>query len=368
MVNRVYGLDILRAFAILFVIYSHSFFLIIDHINERAYQIFSLDGVTLFFVLSGFLIGGILLKTIDQTEFRFRNLLHFWIRRWFRTLPNYYFMLVLLIMIALIREVQLPDNLLSYVVFLQNFSTPHPTFFPEAWSLTVEEWFYLFIPFGLFLTIRLRSVNKKYLVLYWSIGIIIAVTSFRIYRAIHYGFPDLETWDLYQRKLVITRLDSIMFGLLAAWLSFYHRASWIRNKKILLFAGIVLLFIPSFVSFFSGNNMFFLNYLSLTITSLGTFLLLPALSELKNGKGPAYHFLTYVSVISYSMYLVNFSLIQLGIIPSLTGVLAKITKDHLIISIIRYSLYWIMTFVMAHLLYRFYEKPMMHLRERFRSN
>ena len=92
--NRIYGLDILRAFAILFVLYSHAFFLIMDHVNERVYNLLSLDGVTLFFVLSGFLIGGILIRTIENKGFGFKELLNFWTRRWFRTLPNYFLMLM----------------------------------------------------------------------------------------------------------------------------------------------------------------------------------------------------------------------------------------------------------------------------------
>jgi peptidoglycan/LPS O-acetylase OafA/YrhL len=364
--GRIYGLDILRAFAILLVIYSHSFFLIVDHINEKTYNFFSLDGVTLFFVLSGFLIGGILLKTIHSSSFNFRDLLQFWIRRWFRTLPNYFFMLLLLIILALFSGKVLPANLSSYFFFFQNFNTPHPSFFPEAWSLSVEEWFYLTIPFGLFISVRLKPVYYKEIILIWIIGIILLVSALRIYRAIHISFPDFESWDNYQRKLVITRLDSIMYGFLGAWIAYFYKDSWLRWKYIFVFPGLILLFIPQ-VNAYWGNTMTFNNFYSLSLTSIGTFLLLPALSDLKSGKGPIYRFLTFVSIISYSMYLVNFSLVQLTIIPSLTGILILFTKNHLIISIIRYLLYWGLTFILSYALYKFYEKPMMQLREKFRK-
>ena|SRR4030067_605713 len=88
--NRVYGLDILRAFAILFVAYGHGSAILGDHINKTIYYFPIFNGVVMFFVLSGFLIGGILLKVINQTEFNKKDLFNFWIRRWFRTLPNYY--------------------------------------------------------------------------------------------------------------------------------------------------------------------------------------------------------------------------------------------------------------------------------------
>lgn len=363
--GRIYGLDILRAFAILFVIYSHSFFLIIDHVNEKVYNMLSLDGVTLFFVLSGFLIGGILLKTIGTTPFGFSDLFRFWIRRWFRTLPNYFFMLLLLLLLAAILLKPGPESPLSYFLFLQNFLKPHPGFFPEAWSLSVEEWFYFMVPVILFLHLTITRHNKKKTLLGWIITIIILVTALRIYRAVNLDIPDFESWDNLQRKLVVTRLDSIMFGFLGAWLSYFHEETWNRWKRPLLIIGLILLFIPAMLGSILGKNLFYLQYFSLTVTSVATLLLLPALSGLRHGQGKIYRFLSFVSVISYSMYLVNFSLVQLTIIPSLTGPITSLTHNHLIISIIRYVLYWALTFLLSYLMYRFWEKPMMKLRERF---
>jgi len=337
-------------------------------VNERVYNLFSFDGVTIFFVLSGFLIGGILLRTLHSTPFSFRDLLQFWIRRWFRTLPNYFFMLLLLILLALSTGKVLPGSLISYFFFLQNFSSPHPSFFPEAWSLSVEEWFYLTIPLGLFISIQIKENYRKQIVLAWIIGIILLVTALRIYRSIHFGYADFESWDNYQRKLVITRLDSIMYGFMGAWLRYFYKDIWLCWKKPLLLLGICMLFCPQLIEAFQGENMTFNNFFTLSVTSIGTLFLLPALSELKSGKGLTYRFLTFVSVVSYSMYLVNFSLVQLSIIPSLTGAIVFFTKNHLIISIIRYILYWGFTLVLSHLLYKFYEKPMMLLRERFRHS
>ncbi|MBK7029993.1 MAG: acyltransferase [Bacteroidales bacterium] len=366
--NRIYELDILRAFAILFVLYSHAFFLVIDHVNEKAYNILSLDGVTIFFVLSGFLIGGILLRTINQTDFNWNNLLEFWIRRWFRTLPNYFLMLILLTLITVFSASGIGNSITSYFFFLQNFASPHPAFFPEAWSLTVEEWFYLLIPLGLYITLKISKNHRKTIVLAWIIFLILLVTGIRIYRALTLYIPDFETWDHLQRKIVITRLDSIMYGFLGAWVNFYFPVFWKAGKRNWLFLGLILLVFPMGVDFFLGKNLFFLNYFSLIMTSAGTLLMLPYLSEWKTGKGFIYRFLTFVSITSYSMYLVNFSLVQLRIIPSLTPVIVAITKNHLVISCIRYFLYWGLTFMLSYLLYRFYEKPFTSLRDHFRKS
>ena len=158
-----------------------------------------------------------------------------------------------------------------------------------------------------------------------------------------------------------------MFGFLGAWLAFFYNDFWLRWKKTLAIMGIALLFIPQVIGALPAVNMNFNNFCSLTLTSIGTFFLLPSLSELRTGKGFFYRFLTFVSIVSYSMYLVNFSLVQLTIIPSLTGTIIMFTRNHLVISVIRYLLYWILTFGLSYIMYSFYEKPMMQLRERFRK-
>ena len=363
--NRIYGLDILRAFAILFVLYSHAFFLIMDHVNERVYNLLSLDGVTLFFVLSGFLIGGILIRTIENKGFGFKELLNFWTRRWFRTLPNYFLMLIVLVLIALVTGKE-TGSLARYFFFLQNFSGPHPAFFPEAWSLTVEEWFYLLIPAGLFLSLIITGKHKSTTILAWITAILFLVTAYRTYRAVTLDIPDFDSWDQLQRKIVLTRLDSIMYGFLGAWMAFYRPVYWFKYRKLLFIAGILLLLTPVVFEFFMGKVLIFLNYFSLPLTSLATLLMLPMLSVIRTGKGKISKFLTFVSMISYSMYLVNFSLVQLTIVPALTPIIIKITTNHLIISLIRVSCYWGFTFILSYLMYRFYENPMMNLRDKIK--
>ena len=66
--GRVYGLDILRAFAILFVVYGHGCFILGKMVDPKWIVFPIFDGVSLFFVLSGFLIGGILIRTLERHE------------------------------------------------------------------------------------------------------------------------------------------------------------------------------------------------------------------------------------------------------------------------------------------------------------
>ena len=94
--KRIYGLDILRALAILFVVVGHGKFLLPTKLYFL-HEAFVFDGVSIFFVLSGFLIGGILIKLLDKSQPAKELLVDFWIRRWFRTLPNYFLVLFILL-------------------------------------------------------------------------------------------------------------------------------------------------------------------------------------------------------------------------------------------------------------------------------
>ena len=161
--KRNYGLDIIRSIAILLVVVSHcTYFLEIESDNPMILilRILGAVGVDLFFLLSGFLIGGILLKLIENNQIQFSNLIIFWKRRWFRTLPNYFLILIVNIIIVLLLQDDLPENILLFFLFLQNITSSHPDFFTEAWSLSIEEYAYLILPL-IFYTLFLLFKNLK---------------------------------------------------------------------------------------------------------------------------------------------------------------------------------------------------------------
>ena len=367
--NRIYGLDILRAFAILFVVFGHGYNLITNHVTVPGYFFPILDGVTLFFVLSGFLIGGILLKEIHRTEFEAKDLFNFWKRRWFRTLPNYVLLLTIMLVLRLVMHLVIDKPMplstwetIKYYLFLQSFAEPHPNFFPELWSLCVEEWFYLLIPFSLFLIINYVKIDKKNAVVLVIGIVILAVTIFRFYRAGTVDLSDQKNWILYMNNLVVTRLDSIMFGVLGAFVKWYYPERWKQKIRLLFFLGISILFYSHFNDLFGDRRITI--YWSLTLAPIGTLLMLPFLDSVQSGKGFIHRWITHISIISYSMYLLNLTPIQFYLMPFMNKAL-HIPKDHTLTSdAFQYLLFWLLTIVLSTMLYRYFEKPATALREK----
>ena len=139
--NRIFGLDLMRFFAIVFVVFGHIWYVFPQLHFMGHIWVF---GVEVFFVLSGFLIGGILIKVLEK-EVSKRALYNFWVRRWFRTLPNYYlFLLINIIAFSYFKDSYQWNY--SYLFFLQNLAWMPERFFSVSWSLAVEEWFYLIVP------------------------------------------------------------------------------------------------------------------------------------------------------------------------------------------------------------------------------
>jgi peptidoglycan/LPS O-acetylase OafA/YrhL len=363
--SRVFGLDVLRAFAILCVVYEHGYGLLHHAISRQSYFLPVFDGVTIFFVLSGFLIGRILLRTMAKDDLSGGMMLEFWVRRWCRTLPNYLLILSLLVVAAQLSGEPQAGGLTSYFLFSQNIAAPPPDFFPESWSLSVEEWFYLLLPITLYLSRKLGLFDRRRQALLWIVAIIIAVTALRIYRTHHFGYASHDDWDSALRKQVVTRLDSLMFGVLGAHLCLYHADKWHRSANAAFIAGIALLLFDK-AFYLHTQSMLYLNYFSLTLTAVGTLLLLPRLSALRRDGGWVVRGITCISLISYSMYLLNYTPVQQFILPLvMRHVMEVLWRFNDYTLLIKYTIYWLLTLGCSTMLYRYFERPMTALRERW---
>ena len=363
--KRIFGLDIMRAVAILMVVSAHAVW-IFPQSKNLATDLMSLAGVIgveIFFVLSGFLIGRLIYKLFTAPEFRFKDVTYFWIRRWFRTLPNYYLILVFNIILAIVLSTSLPDNLWQYFIFMQNFAWEMPLFFGESWSLPIEEFAYIVGPLLLYLVMLLKLKIKKSR-LFVSITILIILFFFCTKVIYNYKFQntDMIFWNVNLKAVTIYRIDAIYYGVLAAYISLVKPKVW-KNYRFLFFIIGALMFLGLNViipmkQIFIESHPFFWNVLYLPINSIAIGFILPLLSQIKSAPKFIVVPITVISLISYSMYLIHYSVVmQLmkHFIPT-EGYPISILFVYLLI-------YIVITFILSYLLYVLFERPMTNLRD-----
>lgn len=358
--NRIIGLDLVRFIAIFYVFWQHGLLLIPDEL-KKYYSIltfFPVDGVSIFFVLSGFLIGKILLKSVLYNKFTFKDLIFFWLRRWMRTLPNYFVVLFIL----LICTFKIWDYNFLYFIFSQNLFYKHPEFFMVAWSLSVEEWFYFLFPFFVFFNIYFFKMKDNAIIF----SIIIFILLPLILRIINEFFLIVEPYG-YVRKVVFFRMDSMMYGVLAAFISVKYSRFWNKFKNQLLFFGLgILLIITIVVKFhFLDNLNLYNNVFTYNIESILVILFLPYLSNFQKFKYKILNkIIVFTSKISYSLYLTHASIVLWFIIRELqvNEIFDYLRYEFQVI--IYFSMYIILSVLFSLILYIFIEQPFMKLRDK----
>lgn len=357
--QRVFGLDLMRAFAIIFVVIGHGNML--QHVDTAFPWIKFINGVELFFVLSGFLIGGILIKTFQNAEtFSLKLVWQFWIRRWFRTLPNYYLILLINILIVYLGLTGANYDYFNwkFFFFLQNFSSHFVNFFWESWSLTIEEWFYLLFPILLFVIYYILSAFKIARKLIFLIAIAVFFLVPFLFRFHIAAEMQVDSFWLYVKiyKVVIFRIDSIAWGLLAAVIKFYYPKLWYSSRNWTFIVGIIVSYAILYSNFGEPND-FFTKVYKIYFTSIGCFLLLPKFDSIKTAPRVISNVVTHISIISYSMYLINLSIIS----DLLTKNIPPKTDEQ---AWFLYGIYWILVLLFSTLLYKYFEKPMLDLRDK----
>jgi peptidoglycan/LPS O-acetylase OafA/YrhL len=346
--SRRFGLDILRAAAISFVLSSH----LLNGLDWLGFY-----GVEIFFVLSGFLIGGILIRMTDEAgQFGRQELSEFLRRRWYRTLPNYYLFLTLFVVIQSFHPIDGKvsfEQLLQYLFFFQSFAWPRPSFYGVSWSLCVEEWFYLLTAISLFGSMALIHLPRfKITTCFLIVGI--SYTSIPLSLRL-FVLPDGPVDTM--RLIVVYRLDAIMFGLMMALCKARAPRLWVWHRGAAL-ASLILLLLTHLI-LDPSTSVGYAILLSAVPFSLS--LLLPLFDGLRARKGLIASAITSISLWSYSMYLCHMLIYQ-GLKP-LVGYDSLTSLEKVVFKSV--SLGLIVLF--SALNYRYFELPLTRLRDRQRS-
>jgi peptidoglycan/LPS O-acetylase OafA/YrhL len=250
--TKLAGLDHLRALAITLVIIFHYRGFGHPAWTEKTGS-FGWTGVDLFFVLSGYLISGPLFRQIaGQGRISIKT---FFVKRFFRIIPPYLVTVALYFCIPGFKEYGPPSPLWKYLTFTQNYglSLHQYSSFSHAWSLCVEEQFYLLLPFLMTAVVALKWGRRSAFI----IGGLF-VLGFAVRLAGWYAFvqPSVDTdsfglvWYRWMYYPTYDRLDPLLAGVTIAGLcQFYPRAkAFIYGKgNWLLLSGLVLAGIAFYV-------------------------------------------------------------------------------------------------------------------------
>ena len=349
--QRLPGLDLLRAIAIVWVMLFHSW--MIGGIGGPLQPVadYGWMGVDLFFVLSGYLIGRQLLEPLSRNEpLRFGA---FYLRRAFRILPAFLVVLAVYLLFPGWREAPGMQPVWQFLTFTVNLliDYPHNQAFSHAWSLCVEEHFYLLFPL---LAWWLARRSSRALVIGCVVLVVALGMLLRGYAVLH-GKDWLEsvyypTW---------TRLDGLLDGVVLATIQTYRPRGWAgmqRHASALGIAGLVLA--AAAIWLFRDKSGFAASVFGFPLLSLGLALLVAAGAGRSGWLGrwrmPG---AGWIAGISYSLYLSH----KLPM-HAVHEALARWPAVH---GLAAFAMYALAIFATGALLHYAVERPCLRLRARW---
>jgi peptidoglycan/LPS O-acetylase OafA/YrhL len=301
-------------------------------------------GVDLFFVLSGFLIGRIIVREVDATSTL--DVLTFWRRRWLRTLPAYLAMFALLLASGAVVHSASPwIRPWAFLIFLQNYLSVGGRF-NWSWSLCVEEHFYLCLPIltNLLLS-RVRGLPFRtgLRVLALSALLLSVFSRWYVIRATH---P--SDWVDYMQDVYCpthTRLDGLAVGVLLSSLPRFRLSRFVAYLS--LASG--LLMVGAAVAWFrfltACGQVYF-------VAAVGDGLIMLSMLGYERWMDARVPASTFIAGISYSLYLVH---------PAVFAVI-EARKERL--GVLAWPLAFTTSLLAAYALRRLVELPVLRLRDR----
>lgn len=313
--SRLNGLDHLRALAILLVLLFH--YLSFGHPQwTTVFTNIGWTGVDLFFVLSGFLIASQLFAQIIKG--RSVSVKEFFLKRLFRIIPVYLVIVTIYFCIPFFREKEALPPLWRFLTFTQNFGLDRGNYgiFSHAWSLCVEEHFYLFLPFTLVLLQFTNTFKKAYwiIIILFIAGFVLRLCSW------HYLYlPNINStikvdyWAMYSYYPTYNRLDGLLIGVSIAGIYQFLPHLWQRISKygnwLILVGAVILALCSQFCSELYEYNT---SVYGFTFISIGYgFMVAGALSPVSFLYRWKSSITTLIATLSYGIYLSHKGIIHM---------------------------------------------------------
>jgi len=242
--SRAPGLDLLRAIAIAWVMYSHAQLFDLasetDFVANNGWM-----GVDLFFALSGFLIGGQLFATYARPDVEPQGPWVFYARRLLRTLPAYLAVVGLYFFMPGWSERTHIQPLWQFLTFTENllFDPSHARAFSHVWSLCVEEQFYLVAPLVVWL-MMVRPRLWKAVTLCAGVVLLGVALRWSIWETVLAPLPVDHRGGRWIASIYYptwNRLDGLLFGMAFAAVRAFRPAWWaalMRRATLLMGAGL----------------------------------------------------------------------------------------------------------------------------------
>lgn len=336
--NIHYSIELLRGILATNVAICHYY---LSYFNNIHLELISSLSVEIFFVISGFVLAPQIIKIFKINKFS--NFKIFLFRRLLRTLPVYFFYLGI---ISLILGKFFSLDFFKFVFFIQNFFKINLEldYYPIAWSLSVEEWFYILFTPILLISKKIFNIRNifKFIILWFSF--------FYLLKFMYFSFNNFD-WGEDIRRVTIFRLDSIVVGIIF-YLFKDKFLSLLKNYNQFVLPFIIILYFFIFFNL-STRNILIVEIIFFTISVLAvlTLALFIKNEKLFNSKLNSFSF--FFGSISYSIYLSHMLLII--IIRS---------KDTIEINIFYYLSF---LFLLSFTSRKFIEEPFLKNRPQFKS-
>lgn len=325
-------------------------------------------GMDLFFILSGFLIGSILLRSLERTGSQ--DLRRFYLRRVLRTFPPYYVVLTVLALALPLTQMQRRHLIFEYT-YLTNFVSLHR---PDiimfwGWSLALEEQFYLAVPLLFVVLHRLRS-DRSRIALLAALCIVPLVVRLVIY----YRWRPWNDFVLYGAVYfrTYTRFDTLVAGILLALVHRSYRdvvGKWLehpRHRAMLALPALTCLWLLLQPSMFGKTHTQLVRLFAWgTLTSVMYLLALPLLLHSDGFVSRALSAPVFrkVATLGYGIYLVHIPIIDHLVVPCAKALHARGTSLAFVwIGSLVGTLF--ISWIIAYAMHLFIEKPSLWLRNK----